>query len=150
MPGEKDRSCGEQNDHALCFGRAAGGTATNRDCGEHRGGTVRLNGQHRPTWFHGDSVCLHFLFRQQWPKFCRPECEHSVLQPHDSTCDDGGQVRLGDSCIAVCRSSSSGTLPTHSFVFGVLLTTCLIVMVALSYLPALALGPVLERMLLGR
>ncbi len=46
--------------------------------------------------------------------------------------------------------SSSGTLPTHSFVFGVLLTTCLIVTVALSYLPALALGPVLERLLLGR
>jgi potassium-transporting ATPase potassium-binding subunit len=46
--------------------------------------------------------------------------------------------------------SSSGTLPTHSFVFAVLLTTCLIVMVALSYLPALALGPVLERLLLGR
>ncbi len=46
--------------------------------------------------------------------------------------------------------SSAGTLPTHSFVFAVLLTTCLIVMVALSYLPALALGPVLERLLLGR
>src|SRR5260370_25652460 len=46
--------------------------------------------------------------------------------------------------------SSSGTLPTHSFPFGVLLTTCLIIMVALSYLPALALGPVLERFLLGR
>jgi K+-transporting ATPase ATPase A chain len=46
--------------------------------------------------------------------------------------------------------SSSGTLPTHSFVFGVLLTTCLIIMVALNYLPALALGPVLERLLLGR
>jgi potassium-transporting ATPase potassium-binding subunit len=46
--------------------------------------------------------------------------------------------------------STSGTLPTHSAVFGVLLTTCLIVMVALSYLPALALGPVLERLLLGR
>jgi K+-transporting ATPase ATPase A chain len=46
--------------------------------------------------------------------------------------------------------STSGTLPTHSLVFGVLLTTCLIVMVALSYLPALALGPVLERLLLGR
>ena len=46
--------------------------------------------------------------------------------------------------------SSSGTLQTHSLVFGVLLTTCLIVMVALSYLPALALGPVLERLLLGR
>jgi K+-transporting ATPase ATPase A chain len=46
--------------------------------------------------------------------------------------------------------STSGTLPTHSLVFGVLLTTCLIVMVALSYLPAVALGPVLERLLLGR
>ncbi len=46
--------------------------------------------------------------------------------------------------------SSSGTLPTHSFVFGVLLTICLIIMVALSYLPALALGPILERLLLGR
>ncbi|MFZ1139709.1 MAG: potassium-transporting ATPase subunit KdpA [Candidatus Sulfotelmatobacter sp.] len=46
--------------------------------------------------------------------------------------------------------SSSGTLPTHSLVFGILLTICLIIMVALSYLPALALGPVLERLLLGR
>jgi potassium-transporting ATPase potassium-binding subunit len=46
--------------------------------------------------------------------------------------------------------TSSGTLPTHSLVFGVLLTTCLIVMVALSYLPALALGPVLERLLFAR
>jgi K+-transporting ATPase ATPase A chain len=46
--------------------------------------------------------------------------------------------------------TSSGTLPTHSLVFGVLLTTCLIIMVALSYLPALALGPVLERLLFAR
>ena len=46
--------------------------------------------------------------------------------------------------------ASSGTLPTHSLSFGVLLTTCLIIMVALSYLPALALGPALERLLFGR
>jgi K+-transporting ATPase ATPase A chain len=45
--------------------------------------------------------------------------------------------------------SSSGTLPTHSFLFGVLLTACLIIMVALSYLPALALGPILERLIFG-
>ncbi len=45
--------------------------------------------------------------------------------------------------------SSSGTLPTHSFIFGLLLTACLIIMVALSYLPALALGPVLERLRFG-
>jgi potassium-transporting ATPase potassium-binding subunit len=45
--------------------------------------------------------------------------------------------------------SSSGTLPTHSFLFGVLLTACLIIIVALSYLPVLALGPILERLLFG-
>jgi potassium-transporting ATPase potassium-binding subunit len=45
--------------------------------------------------------------------------------------------------------SSSGTLPTHSFIFGLLLMACLIIMVALSYLPALALGPVLERLRFG-
>jgi potassium-transporting ATPase potassium-binding subunit len=43
--------------------------------------------------------------------------------------------------------ATSGTLPTHSFSFGVLLATCLVTMAALSYLPALALGPVLERLL---
>jgi len=45
---------------------------------------------------------------------------------------------------------SLGTLPTHSLSFGILLTVCLIATVLLSYLPALALGPVLERLLLGR
>jgi K+-transporting ATPase ATPase A chain len=44
---------------------------------------------------------------------------------------------------------SSGTLPTHSFLFGILLTACLVAMVALSYLPVLALGPILERLLYG-
>jgi potassium-transporting ATPase potassium-binding subunit len=44
---------------------------------------------------------------------------------------------------------SSGTLPTHSLLFGILLTACLIAMVALSYLPVLALGPILERLFYG-
>ena len=41
---------------------------------------------------------------------------------------------------------SRGTLPTHSFSFGVLLTAFLIIVTALSYLPVLTLGPVLERL----
>ncbi|MGA7379676.1 MAG: potassium-transporting ATPase subunit KdpA [Terriglobales bacterium] len=45
--------------------------------------------------------------------------------------------------------SSLGTLPTDSLSFGILLTVCLITVTALSYLPALALGPVLERLLFG-
>jgi K+-transporting ATPase ATPase A chain len=42
---------------------------------------------------------------------------------------------------------SRGTLPTDSFSFGVLLASFLIIVTALSYLPALALGPVLEHLL---
>ncbi|HTT31973.1 MAG TPA: potassium-transporting ATPase subunit KdpA [Methylomirabilota bacterium] len=45
--------------------------------------------------------------------------------------------------------ASSGTLPTDSLTFGVVLTGCLLILTALSYLPALALGPVLERLLFG-
>jgi len=45
--------------------------------------------------------------------------------------------------------SSSGTLPTDSLSFGVVLTAFVLVVTALSYLPALALGPVLERLLFG-
>jgi len=44
---------------------------------------------------------------------------------------------------------TSGTLPTDSLSFGALLTACLITVTALSYLPALALGPILERLLSG-
>jgi potassium-transporting ATPase potassium-binding subunit len=45
--------------------------------------------------------------------------------------------------------SSSGTVPTDSGTFGVLLTACLIIFSALGYLPALALSCVLERLLYG-
>jgi potassium-transporting ATPase potassium-binding subunit len=45
--------------------------------------------------------------------------------------------------------ASSGTLPTDSVTFGIVLTGCLIILTALSYLPALVLGPILERVLFG-
>ena len=45
--------------------------------------------------------------------------------------------------------TSSGTLPTDSLSFGILLTASLVTVTALSYLPALALGPVLERLVYG-
>jgi K+-transporting ATPase ATPase A chain len=45
------------------------------------------------------------------------------------------------------RPQSRGTLRTESFTFGALLTTFLIVVTALSYLPVLTLGPVLEHLL---
>jgi K+-transporting ATPase ATPase A chain len=45
------------------------------------------------------------------------------------------------------RPQSRGTLRTDTFTFGALLTTFLIVVTALSYLPVLTLGPVLEHLL---
>jgi K+-transporting ATPase ATPase A chain len=42
---------------------------------------------------------------------------------------------------------SMGTLPTDSFSFGLLLVIFLIIVTALSYLPVLTLGPVLEHLL---
>jgi K+-transporting ATPase ATPase A chain len=45
------------------------------------------------------------------------------------------------------RPQSRGTLRTDSFTFGALLTAFLIVVTALSYLPVLTLGPVLEHLL---
>jgi K+-transporting ATPase ATPase A chain len=44
------------------------------------------------------------------------------------------------------RPPSRGTLRTDSFTFGALLTTFLIIVTALSYLPVLTLGPVLEQL----
>ena len=45
--------------------------------------------------------------------------------------------------------SSVGTLRTDGLTFGIFLTVCLIVVTALSYLPSLVLGPVLEHLLFG-
>jgi K+-transporting ATPase ATPase A chain len=45
------------------------------------------------------------------------------------------------------RPQSRGTLRTDTFTFGALLTTFLIIVTALSYLPVLTLGPVLEHLM---
>jgi K+-transporting ATPase ATPase A chain len=44
---------------------------------------------------------------------------------------------------------STGTLRTDGLTFGIFLTVCLIVVTALSYLPVLVLGPVLEHLMFG-
>ena len=44
---------------------------------------------------------------------------------------------------------SLGTLPTDSLTFGTFFAACVIILTALSYLPVLVLGPVLERLLFG-
>ena len=44
---------------------------------------------------------------------------------------------------------SAGTLPTHTPLFVVLLASTVIVIGALTFLPALALGPIAEQLMVG-
>ncbi len=48
--------------------------------------------------------------------------------------------------------SSAGTLPTHGWTFGLTLTGVIVVVAALTFFPALLLGPFLDHglMLAGR
>ena len=45
--------------------------------------------------------------------------------------------------------ANEGTLPTHSPLFIGWLTSVIIIVGALSFLPALALGPIVQHLLLG-
>jgi len=44
--------------------------------------------------------------------------------------------------------ASSGTLPTHNLVFGILLAVTLLLFAGLTFLPALCLGPIVEHLLM--
>ena len=44
---------------------------------------------------------------------------------------------------------SAGTLPTHTLLFIIWLIAIIIIVGALSFVPALALGPIVEQLLLG-
>ena len=122
-----------------------------------RAGLSGINYKHRFARFYWDSFCVFFLLRQQWPELCRFERQHSLLNLTTAVAMMGGRFALAIPALAFAacfarqrnKPSSSGNASTDSFLFGVLLTVCLIAMVALSYLPALALGPILERLLFG-
>jgi K+-transporting ATPase ATPase A chain len=45
---------------------------------------------------------------------------------------------------------TAGTLPSDSFAFAVVLIGTALIVGALSYFPALALGPIVEHLLLAR
>jgi K+-transporting ATPase ATPase A chain len=46
--------------------------------------------------------------------------------------------------------ASAGTLPTHTPLFVLLLASTVIIVGALSYFPALALGPIVEQLLMPK
>jgi K+-transporting ATPase ATPase A chain len=49
------------------------------------------------------------------------------------------------------REPTQGTLPTDTLLFGLIVVATALLVVALTYLPALALGPIIEHLqLFGR
>jgi K+-transporting ATPase ATPase A chain len=44
---------------------------------------------------------------------------------------------------------SAGTLPTHGVQFALVLISVVLIISALSFLPALALGPIVEQLMMG-
>jgi K+-transporting ATPase ATPase A chain len=49
-----------------------------------------------------------------------------------------------------CRITTEGLLPTESVTFAVLLVAMIVIMAGLSFLPLLALGPIVEHLMLWR
>ena len=48
------------------------------------------------------------------------------------------------------QASGEGTLPTHGLLFITLLVGSVLLMGALTFIPALALGPIVEQLMLGQ
>ena len=59
-------------------------------------------------------------------------------------------IRLAGSLAAEPRTPvTSGTLPTHDLQFSLLLAGTIIIVAALTFLPAFALGPIVEHFLMN-
>ncbi len=66
--------------------------------------------------------------RQENTSSCSPRMKSSALQPQ--------------------RAATAGTLPTDTFLFSTVVVGTAILVVALTYLPAVALGPIVEHLLM--
>ena len=108
---------------------------------------------------HGFSEILYAFSsacEQQRPRLRRAECEHAVLQRHARSGDARRPVRgdapgPGHRRVAgpqEARPGRAGTLPTHTPLFVFLLVAVVVVVGALSFLPALALGPIVEHLMI--
>ena len=100
-------------------------------------------------------VRLHVGRQQQRQRLRRPRREHAVLQ-HDARHRDvvrplrRDRAGAGDRRLAGREEahwpSPAGTMPTHGALFVVLLVGTVLLVGLLNYVPALALGPVIEHL----
>ena len=86
--------------------------------------------------------------------FARPEREHAVLQRGTGHGDVDCPLLAGDSDAGDRRfvggqevhAGQPGTLPTHTPLFVVMLAGIVLLVGALTFIPALALGPIVEQL----
>ena len=148
---------GNQIHHAVHASCALGGAGADGDRHRDKRGAGRTHNQRRRAWSYLDSVRVRVLVRQQRAELRRPEREQHLLQRDDRGGNDGWAVRTGDSGARAGRlfrmqqrrPTTLGTLPAYTFTFGVLVVGTALIVGGLSYFPALALGPIIEHLLMS-
>ena len=118
---------------------------------------TRLHRQSGGARLHRGALRVLVGVEQQRQRLRRAERQHAVLQPRRSAsrcCSPGS----GSSCptLAIAGSLAAkksvpagpGTLPTHTPLFVALLIGTVLLVGALTHLPALALGPIVEHLML--
>jgi len=145
-------SCGAGACHS---GHADSGAGWHRHCRHGRRWQGR-HGQPRPAWVFRNLVCAELGGQQQRQRVCRPACQHrfySTLLGLDMWL---GRFAVIVPVLAIAGALASkkrlpvtaGTTPTHGPFFVFLLMGTVLRVGLLNYVPALALGPVVEHLML--
>ncbi len=115
--------------------------------------------QHWPSRPLRNSLRLHLGHRQQRLGLRRPQREHALVQPHRSAspCLIGRFLMMvpmlalaGNLAQKKSVPPSPGTFPVNTPLFTVLLVGVILIVGALTFFPALCLGPILEHLLAAR
>ena len=124
-------------------------------CSEPDGRTSR-RGKSRCTWLFGDPVCIHLREQQQRQRVRRDLGEYSLLQ-HGTGARDVARPFLAHrrgsgnrwlACGEEACARHDGTMLTYGPTFVVLLIGTVLLVGALTFVPALALGPIVEHLTL--
>ena len=125
-----------------------------------RGGqAVRHRGHHksRAARVIADSLCIRFVDRQQWLGVRRDQREHDLVQHDDGGCSTARSVLHDHSGAGHCRkprqeedcSRIGRNVSGHRRLFAGLLVSTILIVGALTFFPALSLGPILEHLLMN-
>ncbi len=113
-------------------------------------------GESRRARLFGDSLRVHFRGKQQRQRVCRPLREHTVLQHGARIVMWLGRFWPIAAVLAIAGSLAAkkrvpvtaGTMLTYGPTFIILLIGTVLLVGALTFVPALALGPIVEHLVM--